>query len=75
MSEYNLKDQGAVMAAIYAERDRLGVSLGDMEQRSGVSVNSVYAWRKCQRSPTLCNMVAIAETFGYEIIMRRKSGV
>jgi predicted transcriptional regulator len=71
--EYNLRDQRAAMAALDAERRRSGMSLGDMEEKSGVSVNSVYAWRSCARSPTLCNAVAIAETFGFEIIMRRKT--
>ena len=70
--EYNLRNQSAAMAVLNEERKRLGMSLGDMEEKSGVSVNSVYAWRSCARSPTLCNAVAIAETFGFEIIMRRK---
>lgn len=72
INEYNMADQRAAMAALDEERRSRGMSLGDMEERSGVSVNSVYAWRSCARSPTLCNAVAIAETFGFEIIMRRK---
>lgn len=70
--EYNLRDQKTAMAALDRERKARRMSLGDMEERSGVSVNSVYAWRSCSRSPTLCNAVAIAETFGFEIVMRRK---
>jgi len=70
--EFNLRDQKTAMAALDAERRARGMSLGDMEEKSGVSVNSVYAWRSCARSPTLCNAVAIAETFGFEIVMRRK---
>lgn len=68
--EFNLKDQRAAMAAIYDERRKVGMSLSDMEQKSGVSTNSFYAWRKEQRSPALVNAVAIAETFGFEIVMR-----
>ncbi|XUY27602.1 helix-turn-helix domain-containing protein [Agrobacterium sp. rho-8.1] len=72
-NEYNLSDQRTAMAALDRERVTHGMSLGDMEEKSGVSVNSVYAWRNCQRSPHLCNIVAIAETFGFEVVMRRKT--
>ena len=70
--EYNLRDQREAMAALDAERRSQKMSLGDMEDRSGVAFNSVYAWRSGSRSPTLVNMVAIAETFGFEVVMRRK---
>ncbi len=70
--EYNMRDQRTALAALDAERYRQKMSLGDMESRSGVSVNSVYSWRACIRSPTLGNLVALAETFGFEIIMRRR---
>ncbi len=70
--EYNLRDQRAAMAALDDERRTRGMSLAEMEDRSGVSVNSVYAWRSCARSPTLFNVVALAETLGFEIVMRRR---
>lgn len=70
--EYNLRDQRTAMAALDEERKARSMSLGEMEDRSGVSVNSVYAWRSCARSPTLFNVVALAETLGFEIVMRRK---
>ena len=70
--EFNLSNQRAAFVALEAERRSLGMSLKQMEELSGVSVNSVYAWRSCARSPTIDNAVKIAETFGYEIILRRK---
>lgn len=70
--EFNMSDQKTALAVLNEERLRLGMSLGEMEDRSGVSVNSVYAWRSCVRSPTLVNIVAVAETFGFEVIMRRR---
>ncbi|WP_273794585.1 SIMPL domain-containing protein [Brucella intermedia] len=70
--EYDLRDQRAAIAVLDAERKARDMALGDMEDKSGVSVNSVYAWRSCVRSPLLCNAVAIAETFGFEIFMRRR---
>ncbi|WP_425341034.1 helix-turn-helix domain-containing protein [Agrobacterium larrymoorei] len=70
--EFNLRDQVPAILAINAERQRQGMSLGDMEERSGVSVGSVYAWRSGKRSPQTHMLVALAGTLGYEIIMRRK---
>lgn len=70
--QYNLSDQRTAFAALEAERCRMGMSILDMEHRSGVSATSVYTWRKCARSPTLFNVVTIAETFGFDVIMRRK---
>lgn len=70
--EFSLSDQRLTFAVLEAERCRLGMTIFDMEHRSGVAAASVYSWRKCARSPMLCNVVAIAETFGFEVVMRRK---
>lgn len=69
---FNLSNQREAFIALEEERHRLGMSLTQMVKRSGVSANSVYAWRSCARSPTIDNVVKIAEAFGYEIILRRK---
>jgi predicted xylose isomerase-like sugar epimerase len=71
--QYNLADQRAAMDALYHARIALGISLGDMEAKSGVSVNSFYAWRSVQRSPQLANLVALAQTLGFEIVMINKA--
>lgn len=70
--EFNLKDQQRAMAVLDSERKRLFMSLLDMEERSGVSVNSFWHWVRLRRSPSLFNLIAVAETFGFEVIMRRK---
>lgn len=71
--EINLADQRAAFKHLEAERRRVGMQLAEMHEASGVSVNSVYAWRSCARSPTVDNMCKIAEAFGYEVVMRRKN--
>jgi transcriptional regulator with XRE-family HTH domain len=61
------------MNALFQERIIRGLSLLDIEDRSGVSFNSMYSWRGERCSPTLFMFVALAESFGFEVIMRRKS--
>jgi hypothetical protein len=70
--EFDLNDQRAAFVFLEEERRRLGMSLTQMEARSGVSVNSTYSWRNCERSPTIQNMVKIADCFDFEIILRKK---
>lgn len=70
--EFNLRDQVPAILALNEERQRLGMSLGDMEDKSGVSVGSVYAWRGGNRSPQVHMLIALAETLGFEVVMRRK---
>ena len=70
--ECDLSDQRGAFEALEAERCRIGMTVLDMEHRSGVAATSVYSWRKCARSPMLVNMVALAETLGFEVVMRRK---
>ncbi len=70
--EFNLRDQVPAIIELYAERARKGLSLGDLEDRSGVSLGSMYAWRSGKRSPQTHMIVALAETLGFEIVMRRK---
>lgn len=72
--EFNLRDQQvAAILHLNEERQRQAMSLGDMEERSGVSIGSVYAWRSGKRSPQMHMLVALAETFGFEVVMRKKS--
>lgn len=70
-AEFDLSDQCAAMTALDDERGAMGMSLGDMEDKSGVSVNSFYYWKSGKRSPQLVNLVALAQTLGFEVIMRR----
>jgi DNA-binding phage protein len=66
---FDLADQRTAMNALSRERVAIGMELGDMEGKSGVSVNSFYAWRSEERSPQLANLVAVAQTLGFEIVM------
>ncbi|MGZ2374915.1 DNA-binding phage protein [Sinorhizobium medicae] len=70
---YELRDQSGALNVLESERCARRMSFGEMEAKSGISTTAFYAWRSCERSPLLCNAVAIAETFGFRIIMRRKS--
>ncbi|WP_025662605.1 helix-turn-helix transcriptional regulator [Rhizobium sp. IBUN] len=72
-SEWNLLDQVGAMRAISRERKALGMSLWDVEERSGVSLNSAYYWLAGNRHPAISNLVALAETVGFEVVMRSKS--
>jgi len=67
----DFRDLTACICRIDRERRAKGVGLHDMELRAGVSFRSFYAWRNKQRSPNLANIVALAETFGFSVIMRR----
>ncbi len=69
---YELRDQSRALNVLESERCQRRMSFGEMEAKSGISTTAFYAWRSCERSPLLCNAVAIAETFGFRIIMRRK---
>lgn len=69
--EINLSNQRNAMNRLFEERTRLGLSLLDLEVKSGVSTNSAYAWRKEERAPTLGNFVAFATVLGFDVILRK----
>lgn len=68
--ETNLNNQRSTLVRLDDERKAIGMYIFDMEDRSGVSVNSFYAWKRGDRHPTIGFLVAVAETLGFEIIMR-----
>lgn len=71
-AEYDLNDQAGAMEVIELERRARGMSFGEMDTKSGISTTAFFAWRSCERSPLLCNAVAIAETFGFRLVMRTR---
>ncbi|RWC07552.1 MAG: XRE family transcriptional regulator [Mesorhizobium sp.] len=73
--EYDLTDQRTAMAALKAERERIGMSIVTMEEKSGVSMNSLYAWRQGVRQPSLGCLVALAQTLGFDILLVRRPPV
>ncbi|QKC89951.1 hypothetical protein EB230_17220 [Mesorhizobium sp. NZP2234] len=73
IDEFDLNQQRRAMAALNAERKRLGMPIFQMEDTSGVSMNSFYAWQGGLREPTLGCLVAVAQTLGFDVVMRRRS--
>lgn len=71
-NEFDLCNQRTAMAALEEERRQKQMHLVDMEATSGVSVNTFYAWKGCTREPTLGNLVALAQTLGFDVILRRR---
>ena len=71
-TEFNMCDPRPAMRAIEAERKERGVDLKTMADITGVSINSVYAWRAGERSPMVSHLVKFADAMGFEIVMRRK---
>lgn len=71
--EFNMSHQVAeAMAHIDKERRNLNISLLEVQERSGISVNSTYAWRGQMRSPTIEKLIPYIELFGFELVLRRK---
>lgn len=70
--EFNLCDPRPAMNAIEMERKERGVHLKTMADITGISINSVYAWRAGSRSPMVSHLVQFADVMGFEIVMRRK---
>lgn len=71
--EFDLTDQRKAMRVLNEERQSIGMNVRDLEAKSGVSVSSFYAWQCNLRSPNLANMIALAQTLGFEVVMRRRS--
>jgi hypothetical protein len=69
-------DLGNLPDAIHAideQRKKRGWNLCEAADRSGISIWSFRAWRALRRSPGLSNFVALAETFGFTVIMRQRT--
>ncbi len=69
--EYELTNFKYGMQALVDERKRREIRLIDLEEWSGVSMNSLYAWTSGVRSPTLVHLCALAKPLGFEVILRR----
>lgn len=70
--EINMNCQVDAVKRLDKERKEIGMSIYDMETKSGVSINSFYAWKRNVRSASVPNIVAVAESLGFEIVMRKK---
>lgn len=65
-------DSRIAVERLFEERTRLGLSLLDWEDFSGVSTNSAYSWRSGIHEPTLGNFVALAAVTGFEVILKKR---
>lgn len=72
VEEYDLTNQRAAMEVLFRERKTLGMSLGDWEEKSGVSINSAYSYRTMKRDPSLGKLLALAQVLGFKIVMVRR---
>lgn len=54
----------SIVEILTSERDRLGLSMGAVAERTGASKSSVHAWEHGIKSPSLANAQAWAEALG-----------
>lgn len=73
-TELDLSDQVAALTFLHQIRVDLGMSLGDMEDKSGISITSFYVWKSGARSPQLANLVALSQTLGFDVMASGRSG-
>ncbi|RCL02209.1 MAG: hypothetical protein JSC189_000701 [Candidatus Tokpelaia sp. JSC189] len=67
----HLPNVGCAVNYLLSERVRRGIDHDELDMKSGVSWRSVYYWRHV-RDPQILNFVAVAETLGCEVILRRR---
>lgn len=70
-AEFDLSDYPVAIGKLNDERKRREVKLIDLEEHSGVSMNTMYAWQSGFRSPTLVHLCALAKSMGFEVVMKR----
>jgi transcriptional regulator with XRE-family HTH domain len=80
IAEIPLADQRLATIALNDQRKRLGLEVLDLEDKSGVSASAFFAWKSSSqsatfsRSPSFLSMVAVAQTLGFETVLRHESG-
>ncbi|WP_455475355.1 helix-turn-helix domain-containing protein [Bartonella sp. B17] len=72
VKEIKLTDRHEIMKAIMQARIEKGMTLIDVAWTSGVSWDAVRSWYHGRREPKMGNLVAVAQTLGLEIILRKK---
>jgi len=68
--EINLSNRRAAIGALVKARIHKKMTLLDASWVSGVSWDAVRSWEKGRREPTMGNLVAVAQSLGFEIILR-----
>lgn len=72
--EIALRDQRLATARLNEERKRIGLEVWELEAKSGVSASAFFAWKAGKRAPVLSCMVAVAQTLGFETVLRNRTG-
>jgi len=72
--EISLSNRAQAIAALIEARKDQHITLLEASWVSGVSWDAVRAWSKGRREPTMGNLVAVAQTLGFEIILRPQGG-
>lgn len=72
--EINLADQCAAIERLFEERVRRGMQFWEWEEKSGVSTNAAFTWRRGRRAPMLGGLVALATAMGFEVILKKRAG-
>ncbi|WP_442935572.1 helix-turn-helix domain-containing protein [Nitratireductor sp. CH_MIT9313-5] len=58
------------MSLLFDARRARGITMEELSARSGVSLNSLYAWQNESQSPQLQLLVAVAHTLRFRVILR-----
>ncbi|WP_336288368.1 helix-turn-helix domain-containing protein [Bartonella sp. CB60] len=72
VKEIKLADRHQIMKAIMQARIEKKMTLMDVAWASGVSWDAVRSWYHGHREPKMGNIVAVAQTLGLEIVLRKE---
>jgi len=70
VQEINLSNRHKAISALVKAREEKHITLLEFGWVSGVSWDAVRSWAQGRREPTMGNLVAVAQTLGFEIILR-----
>jgi len=73
VQEISLSNRREAISALMEARIQNHMTFLEASWISGVSWDAVRAWAKGRREPTMGNLVAVAESLGFEVILRKKS--
>lgn len=73
MERVDLVNVATAVKFLQKERVKQGMSLEEFERKSGVSWRSFYYWKNGSRDPRISNLLAMAQTLGFQIILSREN--
>lgn len=71
MEKVDLVNVVKAVHILHKERLRQGMSLEEFERKSGVSWRSFYYWKNGTRDPRISNLLAMAQTLGFQIFLSK----